>query len=86
MSNFMMHLSAIVADVSSRDELVDQLQKAVNDYKENPSEGNWKMLTVQASIVMTKQVIENKGINGFIEAADDMAKGKNIVDNIKPRN
>lgn len=75
----MKELVIILTNALSKDEIVDKMRNAVATYESNPEDG-WKELQFTSSLVLTKDLIEKKGVGGLL---DSFEKGEKVGKLIK---
>ncbi len=82
MANFLTHLALLMADISTKEQLVEDLEKHIKTYKENPdAEKAFEALAMQASLLMNKVAIERDGgLENVMKNVESVQKAKSAFD------
>ncbi len=70
----MQNMAVMMAASMSREQLIDQLCKSIDDYKADSCDNNWHKLCFHSSLMMMKATLKEDGMEGAMEMMKDLEK------------
>lgn len=84
-NNFMLQFALQLAESMPKEMIVDMIQNEINQYKKDPSDGNWTTLVACCELVAMKRTVENEGgTEKLLNKIDAIKDGYDLMKRIHP--
>lgn len=74
-------MTLLLGDAMSREQILKQLETFIDQWKQDPSDENWKYIEAACSLVMAKSLVSEGGYEKVSQRMDNIDKVRELIKN-----